>query len=84
MFSRFVFALVGPESSSSNTVASTAIVISQGKIPWNTPPWLGIEPGPRGGQTVSYPTELSDIARIKTIKMHPGYTVMVNYEFPPI
>jgi len=33
--------------------------ISQGKIPWNTPPWLGIEPGPRGGQTVSYPTELS-------------------------
>ena len=34
-------------------------VISQGKIPWNTPPWLGIEPGPRGGQTVSYPTELS-------------------------
>ena len=34
-------------------------VISQGKIPWNTPPWLGNEPGPRGGQTVSYPTELS-------------------------
>jgi len=34
-------------------------VISQRKIPWNTPPWLGIEPGPRGGQTVSYPTELS-------------------------
>ena len=35
---------------------------SQGIIPWNTPPWLGIEPGPRGGQTVSYihsPTELS-------------------------
>jgi len=32
--------------------------ISQGKIPLNTPPWLGIEPGPRGGQTVSYPTEL--------------------------
>jgi len=24
----------------------------------NTPPWLGIEPGPWGGQTVSYPTEL--------------------------
>ena len=22
--------------------------ISQGKIPWNTPPWLGIEPGPWG------------------------------------
>jgi len=21
-------------------------VISQGKIPWNTPVWLGIEPGP--------------------------------------
>jgi len=20
-----------------------------GKIPWNTPPWLGIEPGPQGG-----------------------------------
>jgi len=33
-------------------------VISQGKIPWNTPPWPGSEPGPRGGQTVSYPTEL--------------------------
>jgi len=33
--------------------------ISQGKIPWNTLPWLGIEPGQRGGQTVSYPTELS-------------------------
>jgi len=34
-------------------------VISQGKIPWNTPPWLGIEPGPQVGQTVSYSTELS-------------------------
>jgi len=34
-------------------------VISQTKIPWNTPPWLGIEPGLQGGQTVSYPTELS-------------------------
>ena len=34
-------------------------VISQGKIPWNTPPCLGIEPGPQGGQTVSYSTELS-------------------------
>ena len=34
-------------------------VISQGKIPWNTPPWLGIEPGPQEGQTVSYSTELS-------------------------
>ena len=34
-------------------------VISQGKIPWNTPPWLGIEPRPQGGQTVSYSTELS-------------------------
>ena len=33
--------------------------ISQGKISWNTPPWLGIELGPWGGQTVSYPTELS-------------------------
>ena len=32
--------------------------VSQGKIPWNAPPWLGIEPGPRGGQTVSYSTEL--------------------------
>jgi len=60
MFSRFVFALVGPASSSSNTVASTADHSDQpGKIPWNTPPWLGIDPGPRGGQTVSYPTELS-------------------------
>jgi len=34
-------------------------LISQGKIPWNAPPWLGIEPGPQGGRTVSYPTELS-------------------------
>ena len=34
-------------------------VINQGKIPWNTPPWLRIEPGPQGGQTVSYSTELS-------------------------
>jgi len=39
--------------------------ISQGKIPWNAPPWLGIEPGPRGGQTVSYPTELSWLTRTK-------------------
>jgi len=30
------------------------IVVSQGKIPWNTPPLLGIEPRPRRGQTVSY------------------------------
>jgi len=37
-------------------------VISQRKTPWNTPPWLGIEPGPRGRQTVSYPTELSWLA----------------------
>jgi len=29
-------------------------VISQGKIPWDTPPWPGVEPGPRRGQTVSY------------------------------
>ena len=28
--------------------------ISQGKISWNTPPWVGIELGPRGGQPVSY------------------------------
>jgi len=36
-------------------------VISQWKIPWNTPPWLEIEPGPQGGgeRPVSYPTELS-------------------------
>ena len=32
--------------------------ISQGKIPWNTSGWLGIESGPRGGQTVRYPTEV--------------------------
>ena len=25
-------------------------VISQGNTLWNTPPWLGIEPGPQGGQ----------------------------------
>jgi len=37
-------------------------VISQGTIPWNTPPRLGIEPGPRWGQRVRFihfPTELS-------------------------
>ena len=37
-------------------------VINQKKIPWNTPPWLGIEPEPRGGETVRFicsATELS-------------------------
>jgi len=37
-------------------------VISQGKISWNTPPWLGIKPGSQGGQTVGFihsPTEVS-------------------------
>jgi len=34
-------------------------VISHGKIPCRTPLWLGIQPGPQGGQAVSYPTELS-------------------------
>jgi len=29
-----------------------------GKIPWNTPPWSGIEPGPQEGQTKSYPIGL--------------------------
>ena len=36
--------------------------INQRKIPWNTPPWLVIEHGPRWGQTVRFihfPTELS-------------------------
>jgi len=44
------------------TVFKTAHVISEKKILWNTPPWLGIEPGPRGKQIVRYihsPTELS-------------------------
>jgi len=34
----------------------------QGKIPWNTPPWLGVEFGLQGGQTMRFthsPTELS-------------------------
>ena len=42
-------------------VAVERSVISQRKIPWNTLPRPGIEPGPRGGQTVRYshvPTEL--------------------------
>jgi len=33
--------------------------ISQGKISWNTPPWLEIEPWPHGEQTGRCPTELS-------------------------
>ena len=41
-----------------------------GKIPWNTPPWLGIEPGPRGGQTVSYPTELSWLTGYKRKRLN--------------
>jgi len=43
-------------------------VISQEKIPWNTSPWLGIEPGPRGGQTVRFthfPTELSWLSYVQ-------------------
>ena len=32
-------------------------------------PWLGIEPGPRGGQTVSYPTELSWLTEDLTMKI---------------
>jgi len=31
--------------------AQDGLAISQGKIPWYTPPWLGIESGPRRGQT---------------------------------
>ena len=37
-------------------------VINQGKLPWNTLPWPGIEPGPSREKTVKYinsPTELS-------------------------
>ena len=41
------------------TVYETARVISLGKILWNIPPWLGIEPGPQGRQTVDNPTGLS-------------------------
>ena len=48
--------------------------ISQGKIFWNTPPWLGIEPGPRGGQTVSYPTELSWLTYVFTTIKTGDYT----------
>jgi len=48
-----------PLSGTPWTVYKAAHVISQGKIPWNTPPWSRIEPGPWGGQTVSYPSELS-------------------------
>ena len=45
------------------TVYKAAHVTSQGKIPWNTLTWSGIELGPQGGQTVSYPTELSWLLR---------------------
>jgi len=41
------------------TVYKAAHVISEGKIFWNTSPWSKIEPGPQGGQTVSYSTELA-------------------------
>ena len=34
-------------------------VISQGEILKYTTLWLGVKPEPQGGQTVSYPTELS-------------------------
>ena len=34
-------------------------MISLGKIPWNAPPRLGIEPRPRGGQTVRFILPLS-------------------------
>jgi len=49
-------------------------VISQRKTPWNTLPGLGIEPGPQGGQTVSYPTELS----CKMAEMHTPFNTHVR------
>jgi len=42
-------------------------VIRQGKIPWNTPPRLGTEPGPLRGQLMRYihsPTKLSWLASL--------------------
>jgi len=38
-------------------------VISRGKIPWNTPPRLGIESGPHGGQTVRFIHSPPDLSR---------------------
>ena len=37
-------------------------VISQGKIPWNVSPRLGVEPRPQGGQTVSCIHSIIDLS----------------------
>ena len=48
-------------------------IVSQGKFPWNTLPWLGIELGPRGGQTVSYPTELFWLIQVYLLGLKVGW-----------
>jgi len=53
--------------------------ISLRKIPWNIPSWLGIEPGPRGGQTVSYPTELSWLTSSGLVNMKYGFVFGSNW-----
>jgi len=54
-------------------------VISQAKIPWNTPPWLGIEPGPWGGQTVNR-VHLTVLVSIEKISVLGNYvTESWNY-----
>jgi len=50
-------------------------VINQGKIPWNTPSWPGIEPGPRIDQTVRSihsPAELSWLNYVVTHWLIPS------------
>ena len=34
------------------------------KFPWNTPLWLGIEPGPRGGQTRRFIHSFTELSRL--------------------
>jgi len=56
-------------------------VISQGKIPWKTPPRPGTEPGPQRKQTVRYihsPTELSWLVYCGTFLvkgLYPMYSI---------
>ena len=51
-------------------------LISQGKISLNTLPWLGIDPGPRGGQTmrfIHFPTELPVLYEIRISNNRSSY-----------
>jgi len=58
-------------------------LVEPGKIPWNIPPWLGIEPGPRGGQTVSYPTDLTWLTHVIELgEDNSGSTHALNHLWP--